>query len=52
LVGGQDRCPPRRILAGLAADGVDLALAGFGSADLDRILAGIDIPALLTRPRR
>src|SRR5207244_5941955 len=27
------------LLAELAADGVDLALAGFGSADLDRLLA-------------
>ena len=33
------------MLAELKADGVDLALAGFPSGDVDRILAGIELPA-------
>jgi DNA modification methylase len=46
------------MLAELAADGVDLALAGFGSADLDRLLAELPVardpdeaPPLPARPQ-
>lgn len=31
------------LLVGLAAEGVDLALTGFASADLDSLLAGIEV---------